>query len=159
MTTFSEMAQSALTDELQAHQHAAERAVRMRTAVSAIAALLARIEALPSAGDVERVGVSSSWMDDYDASVTLSLAKDKPSKLVRELAREFRLTLGKEKDYTGAALNASAMVDRIMLTVSGYVPDTCRIEEETVEVPAHTEVRRRIICDPDNEPIAAEIPF
>lgn len=118
------------------------------SALPRVVHLLDRVSRLESSADVSSLLVNWSGSDSADTEVYLYLDPERcDSRLVRELAREFHLTLSKEKNYTREALNAEAIVDRIRLVVSGYKPETCRIVEETVDVPASVKTVRRIICD------------
>lgn len=149
--TFKTLAEAGIRAQLDSCSDWAARARNCQYAITTrVGGILDKIGALPSADDVQMVDVGFGYEGGHDAKVRLFLdPARRESTLVRELARAFSLTLDKAKAWNDESITATGTVDHVGLTVEGYKPTGCRIEEETVEVPATTRVVRRIVCQPE----------
>ena len=147
MDTFREKWESAIREEIRSGTRLRESIMGLFFSIPRLNDILSRIDALPSSDDVQSVRVLYSYSDEVDAEVFIRLKEDRGnSPFVRDLARLFHLTLEKGQEYHGRSLQAKATHERVHLTVRGYVPSTCEIVEEEVEVPAHRETKRKIVC-------------
>lgn len=147
MDTFKKKWELAIQEEIQSGSRLQESVRVLFSSIPRLNDILSRIDALPSSDDVQSVGILCSYSDETDAEVYIYLKEDRGnSPFVRDLARLFHLTLEKGQEYHGRSLQAEATHERVHLTVRGYVPPTCKIVEEEVEVPAHRKTKRKIVC-------------
>ena len=89
----------------------------------------------------------------------------KASKLVHKLAQKLQVKFEKTLDaYSSDSLKARAeLPDGTIITIKGYVPATCTIVEEEVEIPEDqrptTKKVRRVVCSDEEVKESQEVPF
>lgn len=118
--------------------------------------LCERVQALPSWGEVEWCSIHTPWYAKDSIQIELSLKEEiKDPQIVRDLIRHSLATkLEKKKSYDGSSLRVSGQmvfaatkrIPKVIITITGYVPSTCRVEIEEVMVPARLEKRTKIVC-------------
>jgi len=105
--------------------------------------LLLSLAELPGFADVTIVTVSVPQL------VNLWLARV-DSELPREVARKFSVRLTKKS--LGTSLYCTGTIDGWRVDINNYLPPSCRLEYEEVEVPARIERRvHRIVCGEDGD--------
>jgi len=83
--------------------------------------------------------------------LTLGLADtQKDSPLPREIVKAFGVRLDKDQAHDRESLICSGEVEGVEIRVTNYRPETCRIVEEEVEVPATRIIQRKIVCGPED---------
>lgn len=125
--------------------------------------LCARLEALPSWADVENVSFSFWSREGDNGEIYLTLNREAiGSSLVRDIVRYgICHTMEKAKQYGGGSLRAEGKYtanEHLTITIGGYVPATCQVVYEDIEVPARTERRAKLICDPRDLQNDPEVP-
>ena len=95
----------------------------------------AKLMALPSVEHISSISIGASYDSAAPVSMYVSLSKEHPdSPILREIVKAGIVSkIEKSKHWDGKSLNAEFVVDGVKITISGYVPNTCRIEEEEVE--------------------------
>lgn len=122
--------------------------------------ILARLDAIPSLGEVNYLGVFQGYSTDplqqiVEFSVTL---KDdvKDPQFPRDLIRSgIAKKLMKRVGYGGSSLTIRgelftdlALAFKVKIQIEGYVPATCKVIYEDVVIPEHTERKAKVICGP-----------
>lgn len=84
--------------------------------------------------------------------LTVGLADEKKdSPLPREIVKAFGMKFDKTEGYNHESLICAGEVEGVEIRVTNYKPETCRIIEEEVEVPACRVIQRKIVCGPEDE--------
>ena len=138
--------------------------VRYAAFIKARQWVLAGFEAALTPEERKQIGSISTAASGDPVVVTIALtgrAANNDNFLLRKLLARLDANgkADKEVDSSGTSLGLTATTpDRTRIILYGEVPRTCRIVEEvvtvpetTVTTPAHNEVKRRIVCDPDVE--------
>ena len=106
-------------------------------------------------GDVEGLeDVSSVNTLEYNPlEISFFLKEDaKASKLVHKLTQKFQVPFEKSPEFTGAGLKAiGTLPDGTTIVVHNYLPQTCTIVEEEVEIPEDERPTKRkvkrVVCN------------
>jgi len=122
-------------------------------------ALCAQLESIP-AWKIEVKAVNFWMWDSRTVELNISLNSELANpQLPRELVRNgFASSLRKRKGWNGAslivegALIAPKVPFKVKVEITGYVPATCQVVYEEVQVPAKVERRAKIVCDPNTSP-------
>jgi hypothetical protein len=118
--------------------------------------LIDTLRALPSFHEVERVQFfvfERDHINRTDIDLRLRPGLTEPQ-LVRDVVRAGLCSKLAKAIYwdqsslkaTGVLLDEDSPIGKVILEIIGYIPATCRIEYEEVEVPAHVERRARVVC-------------
>ena len=102
--------------------------------------ILTRIALLPASEDGETVML-------YNERIDLNL-KEPASVLLRQIVREFGVTLTKRASYTNLDLVVEGEIDGIKIAIGRYKPETCTVTYEDMEMPAQTVKMAKITCVP-----------
>ena len=101
--------------------------------------LLLRLLALPSAGHISYVSIDKAFLEKKAlVEVRVWLAADhSDSPLVREIVREgIASTVHKQESYQRDHLVGTFTEGRVKVQIFGWLPETCRVEEEVEVRPA-----------------------
>lgn len=138
--------------ELQSQEDAATRALRFKSALLDLAQLQLILEKLPSYAHIGNFGVGTSYSEESRAEVRVYLSSEhKDSPLARELAQALGVNGKKSPGWAGDSLNVSYTWRGVLIEVSNYLPQTCTVVEEEVDVPAHKKKVRKVICSNGEE--------
>lgn len=87
--------------------------------------------------ELEDASYISAFVAGEDFHITFNLdSEKKDSKLIHKLAQRFGVKFIKSKSLFGQGLDATAETpDGVHLKIQGYVPATCRIITEEVDLP------------------------
>lgn len=125
--------------------------------------ILKRLDAIPSLDEVEYMAVFQGYSADpacQTVSFQVTLKEEvKDPQFARDLVRSgIARRLTKRVSYGGSSLQISGdlfpdlvLAFSVSITINGYVPATCKIIYEEVEIPARTEKRAKVVCGGANE--------
>jgi len=120
--------------------------------------ILRTLAKLPAAEDVISVSVGSTYGATQPLAVYITLKSSaQASPFVRQAAMALGVPFKKEQSYDGTALNCVGIVGAILVHISGYLPKSCAVVEEEVEVPARVETRRMVVCAGGSDEATAPI--
>ena len=105
--------------------------------------LLDQLSALSGARDVEQVNISQDYARSSAPLLDFYLRK-KDSTFPRDVVRLLRISLAKSPSEEGIV--CKGVYEGVTLRIQGYLPDSCAVVYETVEVPAHMEKRAKVVC-------------
>ena len=107
--------------------------------------ILEALLAIPGHEHVGTVSVSGDWSS-HKTVITLYLRDgDKASPFVREIVKALHIPA--KKSPSGDCIRCEFDILGVALVVMGYLPDGCTIEYVETHVPAHTELRPKVICN------------
>jgi hypothetical protein len=97
----------------------------------------------PDFGVIESVNVAPKSVG---FSFAASASKEDMAQVVRDFVRITGIALTKEPCNDRSSLLAIGQLTDVTIIFHNYIPPSCHVEEETIVVPEHTKITKKVVC-------------